>query len=133
MEGGCLCGGIRIALNDQPGALVYCHCSQCRKTGGSAFNAVVPIDMNAFEVIDPEGLLRAYRSGPDKARYFCGRCGAQIYSRRDGSKTVRMRAGIVDDLTGVQHDGHIYFADAAPWFSSRDDLPRYDALEPGRT
>ena len=132
MRGGCLCGGIRIALNRSPGALIYCHCSQCRKTAGSAFNAVVPIDANAFEVSDPDALLRAFRASPGKVRYFCGCCGAPIYSRRSGSNTVRVRAGIVDDLVDVRHDGHIYFADAAPWFEPRDDLPRYDALEPGR-
>ena len=133
MRGGCLCGGIRIALSRSPGALVYCHCSQCRKTAGSAFNAVVPIDANAFELSDPDALLRAFRASSGKVRYFCGCCGAPIYSRRNGSNTVRVRAGIVDDLVDVRHDGHIYCADAAPWFELLDDLPRYDALEPSRT
>ena len=132
MRGGCLCGAIRIALREPPGAVVYCHCSQCRKTAGAAFNAVIPVAAGAFDLADPQGMLRAFFSSPGKARHFCGRCGAQIYSQRDGSDTVRVRAGIVEDLADVRHAGHIYVAASAPWFETPDDLPRYDALEPGQ-
>ena len=82
--------------------------------------------------MDPEGLLREFRSSPSKLRCFCSRCGAQILSRREGSDEVRVRAGILDNLEDVKSAGHIYFADAVPWFEAGDELPRYDALEPDR-
>jgi hypothetical protein len=131
-SGQCACGAIRVHLSGAPGALVYCHCAQCRKTAGAPFIAVIPVAETACEIEDPQGLLREFRATPGKARCFCAGCGAPILSRRDGAAVVRVRAGLFDLLGPVAHDGHIFAAAAAPWDDSFGALPRYPGLEPGR-
>jgi len=36
-EGGCQCGRIRYEVEEQPGILSLCYCSECQKQSGSAF------------------------------------------------------------------------------------------------
>ena len=38
VSGGCLCGFIRYEYDGELGAANYCHCNDCRRTTGSAFN-----------------------------------------------------------------------------------------------
>ena len=133
IRGACLCGGIEVDVTALAGAVVYCHCSQCRKTAGAPFLAVVPVLRVDFELRDPQRLLAQHRASSNKARYFCGRCGAPIYSHRDGAETVRVRAGILELPATVARGGHIYCADVPAWAEFQDDLPRHPALEPGRT
>jgi len=131
-RGHCLCRAVAITLRAVAGPLVYCHCGQCRKTAGSAFIAVVPAHRADVTIADPQHCARAYRASPDTARWFCGRCGAALWSERDGLAQLRIRAGLFDSLAGMGHAGHIYVAARAPWDELTDDLPRYAALEPGR-
>ncbi|MGR8921548.1 MAG: GFA family protein [Gammaproteobacteria bacterium] len=123
---------VQVTLSLAAVTLVCCHCSQCRKSAGAPFQAVFPAPAAAVAVADPHGLLRAYRASPDKARWFCGRCGAPIYSQRRGADVLRLRAGLFGRLPPCHHGGHIFAADPAPWYSMDDGLPRYPGIEPGR-
>lgn len=121
---------MRIAA--PPAPIVLCHCSQCRKTAGAPFNCVFPVPRAHFELDDGLGLLREFRSSPNKSRYFCRRCGAAIFSLRENADSVRVRAGLFEQLGLVTYCGHIFMRDAAPWYIDRDEMPRYEALEPAR-
>jgi len=109
-----------------------CHCSQCRKTAGAPFHCVFPVEADGFKLHDEEHLLREFRSSRDKIRTFCGRCGSPIYSLRDNANSFRVRAGLFEHLDSVDWGGHIFVRDAVGWYHEHDELPRYDALEPGR-
>lgn len=112
--------------------MTRCHCDQCRKTSGSAWLAVVPVDDRNCVIEDPEACLRSYRSSPHKARAFCGRCGTPVFSRRDGLPMLRLRAGLFEELVGVPRGVHIFSASTPGWDREDDGLPRYEGLEPGR-
>lgn len=131
--GSCACGLIRVEVAGPLGALIYCHCTQCRQTAGAPFIAVVPAARADCMIDDPESAIREFRATPGKARCFCGRCGAPLFSYRDGADTLRLRAGLFETLPGVIHGGHIFVADAASWDDICDELPRYAGLEPGRS
>ncbi len=130
--GRCLCAGVELHLHALPGALVYCHCSQCRKSAGAPFLTVMPIGSADFTLIDDAELVREYRASPTKLRAFCGRCGSPLYSKRDDHDQVRVRAGLFEHLDGVARGGHIFDADSVAWYAEGDGLPRYAGLEPGR-
>jgi hypothetical protein len=46
LKGQCLCEGVKIEIDAALGPVIACHCSQCRRSTGSAFNpnASVPAD-----------------------------------------------------------------------------------------
>lgn len=132
LRGHCLCGAVTLGLRVVAGAFVLCHCRQCRKSAGAPFQAVIPGRREAVTIDDPQGLVREYRSSPHKLRAFCARCGSPLYSRRDDSATLRLRAGLFDALGGHRPAAHIFATSAAEWEIIADTLPRHADIEPGR-
>ena len=131
--GGCLCGAVRYALANAPREVWFCHCGQCRKAQGSAFAASVPVPRGEFALVSGNSFLKAYRSSPSKRRWFCSACGSPLFSEVDGGSTLRLRAGSLDEPASLQPAGHIFVADKAAWEELHDDLPKFDAREPGRS
>ena len=119
LTGGCLCGAIRYTLNASVTGLRACHCKNCQKhsgTGGTV-NAVVPTDK--FKIT--KGTTKNYQdsatqSGRTLSRHFCAECGSSIYSQRipDPGFLV-VRAGSLDDSSGMKITGNIWTATAPPW------------------
>lgn len=132
LHGACLCGRIRYRVEGKPDALVYCHCSQCRKAQGVAFAANLPVPLAAFRLLSGSDSLAEYRASPGKARYFCRECGSPLYSRIDGAETLRLRAGTLDPGAELVPVAHIFATSAANWHDIMDSLPRYPGREPGR-
>jgi len=134
LQGGCLCGAVRYEIPAGAlGAIVLCHCSQCRKAQGCAFAANAPVPAADFRLLAGADALRAYASSPGKWRSFCGRCGSPIHSHRDGApEWVRLRIGTLDTPIAARPSAHIHVASKAGWWDIRDELPQYPGLEPGR-
>jgi hypothetical protein len=75
--------------------------------------------------------LTRYDSTPGVQRYFCGRCGAQIYG--DVEKLPDIRFYTIGTLDGGIHPGHapekerhIYAGSKMPWWQITDDLPQVE-------
>lgn len=133
LHGSCLCGGVRYTVAGTLGAIVYCHCQQCRKAQGGAHGVNAPIASAAFQLLSGAELLQAYESSPGKRRVFCSRCGSPIYSQRsDRPETLRLRIGTLDTPITTRPQAHIYAASKAEWDEIHDALPRHAATEPER-
>lgn len=137
LEGGCLCGRVRYRLLAPPGAVVLCHCSQCRKAQGSAFAANAPVQHSDFQLLAGAEALQGFESSPGKWRSFCRHCGSPIHSHRDTAPgVVRLRIGSLDDEAAVpavlRPVAHIHAASKAPWWTIEGSLPQHDGIEPGR-
>ena len=136
LVGGCLCGKVRFAysgpLGGDLGAVIICHCGQCRKAQGYAA-AVAPGVASSFVITEGAALIREFESSPGKKRAFCGACGSPLFSRLDARpEGLRLRLGAFDALPGdLQIEAHIHTEDAPAW-SKADDAPRYPGSEPGR-
>ena len=66
ITGGCLCGAVRYACDDEPGTAGYCHCSDCRRVSGSAFGVSVPVAASAFRIT--KGTPKSYTKAADSGR-----------------------------------------------------------------
>lgn len=131
ITGGCLCGKIRFEIDGKLGAVVYCHCSQCRRAAGSAFAANAPVRRKYFRFVSGEDLVTEYESSAGKLRAFCRNCGSPIYSRRPAvPDTLRIRLGTLDGDPERRAVAHIYVGSKAPWFEITDALPQYDTHPP---
>lgn len=69
---GCLCGDIRLVTHGAPWRVGLCHCLDCRKTHGALFHGSAIFPLSAVTV---SGQPASY-----EGRYFCPRCGAQVYA-----------------------------------------------------
>ena len=119
LTGGCLCGAVRYTIGAPVTSLRACHCLNCQKHSGAAgtVNAIVPSDR--FKIT--KGETRRYddsatQSGRMLSRHFCGNCGSSIYSHRNPNPGfVVVRAGSLDDSSGMKITGNIWTSTARPW------------------
>lgn len=125
MKGSCLCGAIGYAVDGELDDIVVCHCGQCQKTSGNHV-AATRIEENKVTITDPEGLLTWFRSSDIAQRGFCGRCGSQLFWKRDWHEKISISAGSLDGPTGLKVKAHIYINDAPDYYTLPDDgVPHY--------
>ena len=72
VEGGCLCGQVRVMAKGAPLRVGVCHCLECRKHHGALFYAAAIYPDTAVEIV---GQTRSFRG-----RHFCPRCGASVFA-----------------------------------------------------
>ncbi|PDT78295.1 aldehyde-activating protein [Bradyrhizobium sp. C9] len=124
LTGECFCRDVRYEVADAFGYALNCHCSNCRRTTGSAFKPFAGIVREKFTVTrGAEGLLIYGDELTHDAH--CGRCGSLLYSRvRDGAY-VHVTMGTLRDAPTIRPTAHIFVGSKAPWYEILDDLPQY--------
>ncbi len=112
-SGGCLCGAVRYQVNGALRDVIFCHCSRCRRTHGhfSAYTACARDDLELIE----QRSLRWYELD-ERRRGFCSECGASLFWVREGSPTISIAAGTLDEPTGLSPGEHIFVADAGDYY-----------------
>lgn len=73
VEGGCLCGAVRLVATGKPKRVGVCHCMDCRKHHGAAFYASAIFDQSYVEIT---GSTHSF-----KDRHFCPVCGSSVFAR----------------------------------------------------
>ncbi len=77
LSGRCFCGAVHYAVADAFTYAMNCHCSNCRRTTGSAFKPFAGIERGEFAVTQGEDKLMTY--GDDKANdIHCRVCGSLL-------------------------------------------------------
>ncbi|MFI5013945.1 MAG: GFA family protein [Hyphomicrobiales bacterium] len=131
LAGKCLCGAVNYAVAD---AFVYaanCHCSNCRRTTGSAFKPFAGIERHKLSIAKGEDnlMILGDENGNDTR---CKLCGSLLYSVvRDGAFVHVAMGTLVDDPT-IRPTKHIFVGSKARWFTITDDLPQYEEHADGR-
>jgi hypothetical protein len=84
VEGGCLCGKVRLRAAGQPYRVGLCHCLDCRKHHGALFFAAA---------IFPEGAVTIVGATAEWAgRHFCPVCGSSVFARYGDEVEVHLGA-----------------------------------------
>lgn len=129
MTGGCLCGAVRFTYDGPIGGAAYCHCEDCRKCTGSAFNVSLAFEGVHFKVIagTPKGYTKQADSGHELTRYFCPTCGSPIYtSSPKHPDRVYVKAGSLDDPTFVKPAYQSWTRSSVPWAEIDPKLPSHE-------
>jgi hypothetical protein len=127
-HGACLCGATHYNVSGSLDQVDLCHCSQCRRANGGAFNVAVIVD-SAQVIFGSRDAIREYSGSPGKYRAFCGTCGSPIYSRRDDlPEKMRLRGGTIADLPEPANLRHIYFTSRWPWIDRLFNAPTCEEM-----
>jgi ADP-ribosyl-[dinitrogen reductase] hydrolase len=129
MKGSCHCGAVAYEV-DRLERIGHCHCTTCRKTHSAAFNTAGRVPRANFRWLKGEDQLTAYRSSPNKQRFFCSHCGCHIVAANDGSDYVILRVASLDDDPGVRPDRRIWRSHDAPWLFETGEIPSYAEFQP---
>ena len=127
LSGKCLCGGVRYEVEDQFRYSLNCHCSNCRRTTGSAFKPFAGIERGRFRITDGADRLLIFgeQSGHDA---HCGKCGSLLYSLVREAAFVHVTLGTLVDSPSIRPTAHIFVGSKAPWYTITDDLPQHEKL-----
>jgi hypothetical protein len=125
LSGSCLCGAVEYAVDD---AFVYaanCHCSDCRRTTGSAFKPFAGIPREKFAAMKGTAALLIHGEA-DNHDAHCRACGSFLYSLVREAAWVHVAMGTLIDAPSIRTTHHIFVGSKAPWHEITDDLPQYD-------
>jgi len=123
LAGGCYCGAVRYAVADEFLYAANCHCSNCRRTTGSAFKPFAGIARDKLAVTEGQDKLMIYGDAASHDAH-CRVCGSLLYSLvRDGAY-VHVAMGTLADDPSIRPTEHIFVGSKAPWFTITDDLPQ---------
>jgi hypothetical protein len=106
-----------------------CHCSNCRRTTGSAFKPFAGIERSKLAITKGADALMIF-GGPDANNTHCGKCGSLLFSVvRDGA-FVHVAMGTLVDDPSIRPTQHIFVGSKAPWRRITDGLPQYEGHVP---
>jgi hypothetical protein len=129
IRGRCLCGHVAYEYSGSLGPAHYCHCEDCRRCTGSAFNTAVRIDRAAFRLTGGEvkGFTKRGDSGNELTRHFCPECGSPVYTASPRHpEYIFVKAGTFDDPTMVNPIRQFWMSSAVPWRRIAENIPSFE-------
>ena len=127
-DGGCACGSVRYRLRSDPLFIHCCHCLNCQRQTGSAFVINLLIEADRVEILDgaPQP-VEVPRDDETTQRIFrCSDCQVAVFSEYGRPDVRFVRAGTLDDPTGVQPDVHIFTRSKVSWVRIPESAPAFE-------
>ncbi len=125
LSGECLCRAVRYVVADAFEYALNCHCSNCRRTTGSAFKPFAGIARDKLGIASGGDNVMIHGDATGHNAH-CRRCGSLLYSVvRDGAY-AHVAMGTLVDEPSIRPSAHIFVGSKAPWFSITDDLPQHE-------
>jgi hypothetical protein len=125
LNGKCLCGAVEYAVDDAFEYAMNCHCSNCRRTTGSAFKPIAGIRRERFQLVKGAGGMLIYGNPDETHDVHCGTCGSLVYSVVREGAYAHVPMGTLVDAPAIRPTAHIFVGSKAPWYEITDDLPQY--------
>jgi hypothetical protein len=124
LRGSCLCGDVSFEIDPPFPKLYQCHCSLCRKQGGSVSNTGLIAAADRFRWSGDQGQIGKWQRPSGFRSYFCRRCGSTVPNPLRDTGYVWVPAGALDD-EGSLEIGAQLFLDS----KLKCDRPRSDGLQ----
>lgn len=127
-EGGCSCGAVRYRLMSDPLFTHCCHCLNCQRQTGSAFVINLLIEADRVEVFAgvPEPVDVPRDDGSTQRIFRCPTCQVAVFSLYTRPDVRFVRAGTLDDPSGVVPDVHIFTRSKLDWITLPASVPAFD-------
>ncbi len=128
LTGGCLCGAVRYEYDGEVGPANYCHCADCRRCTGSAFNIGVRVAAARLRIVRgrPRGFTKAGDSGHRLTRHFCAACGSPLFTSSPRHPDFYfLKAGCLDDPTVVRATHQSWTGSRVSWAAIDPELPGF--------
>lgn len=118
MHGQCLCGQVSFELLGDAPRLYQCHCSLCRKQGGSASNTATIVADEKFRWLAGRQLIRSWVKDSGFRSDFCSCCGSPLPNPLRNLPYYWVPAGLLEFNAldaGLAVVAHLHLASKAAW------------------
>jgi hypothetical protein len=128
LEGGCSCGIVRYRLTSEPLFVHCCHCLNCQRQTGSAFviNVLIEAERVEFLAGDPYPVDVPRDDGSKQRIFRCPDCQVAVFSEYGRPQVRFVRAGTLDQPSGVSPDVHIFTRSKLDWVTLPDSVPAFE-------
>ncbi len=114
IKGSCLCGSIQYSISNIGSKIYQCHCSLCRKQGGSASNTGTVVPFNQLQWIKGRSLVKSWVKSTGFRSDFCSNCGSPVPNPLRKFDYYWIPVGTLEDAD-FQIVMSIYTGSKAPW------------------
>jgi hypothetical protein len=123
VNGSCLCGTVRFAVELPTLFCAHCHCSMCRRSHGAGYVTWIGVAREQFAVTAGDDRLVRYMSSEHGIRSFCGLCGSSLLCESTHHpERVDVVLANLDGEIDHKPQMHVFFSDRASWVEVNDDL-----------
>ena len=115
MRGSCLCGKVKFQILGAPPKLYQCHCSLCRKQGGSSSNSALVVEARHFRWVSGQENISSFVKPTGFRSDFCSRCGSPVPNPLRTTAYYWVPAGLLDSKVNLEIGVHLFVASKASW------------------
>ncbi|KAF8868216.1 Mss4-like protein [Infundibulicybe gibba] len=131
--GSCLCGQTKVTIASTLKNQTLCHCTDCRKTSGSAFSVGALVKREDVTIEGPvKDFVFAADAGYEVTQTFCANCGttiSQVSPARPGMQGVG--TGILDDFVTIPIGAEVFVKSRCAALKALDGVAQFTTL-PGK-
>jgi hypothetical protein len=121
MRASCLCGSVRFQISGELPIIYQCHCSLCRKQGGSSSNSAVVVKAADLSWTAGQELISSYVKPTGFRSDFCSRCGSPVPNPLRSTSYYWVPVGLFDDEAKLEVGAQLYVGSKASW----DEIPSH--------
>lgn len=119
MRGTCLCDAIAFEVVGLTPRLYQCHCSLCRKQGGSVSNTATIVAAANFRWLKGESTITTYQLPTGFRSHFCSVCGSTVPNPLRNTPYIWVPSGMLDGSEQLEIALHLYVDSKACWDTAR--------------
>ena len=121
LTGGCQCGAVRYALDQQPVNVHVCHCRMCQKAVGGPFAVICPVMKSAFRVT--RGTIGYFHSSDVARRGFCATCGTPLLFEYPEGEDLGVLVGTLDEPDRAPPENQYGTESRVAWYGNLLSVP----------
>jgi hypothetical protein len=128
MQGSCLCGAVEFRVEGIYPKAYQCHCSLCRKQGGTSSNLAIIVEARNFSWVTGREHISSYVRPSGFRSDFCARCGSPVPNPLRTTDYYWVPAGLLDDAETLETGAHLFTGSKASWETIPSDAPHFETV-----
>ena len=130
MRGHCLCGQVEFEIDGEHFKLYQCHCSLCRRQGGSLSNTATIISNENFRWLRGVEFISSWKRESGFRSDFCSACGSPVPNPLRKLPYFWVPAGLLEGNNRLEIVAHLCVASRALWDATSLQGACYDEMPP---
>ena len=115
MRGKCLCESVSFEIVGPVPKLYQCHCSLCRKQGGSVSSTATIVAAENFRWLTGQELISSFVKPTGFRSDFCSKCGSTVPNPLRNTPYVWVPSGMLEGTEELEIAVHVFTGSRAAW------------------
>lgn len=134
----CACGRVQVTVENEPAAVVTCHCDFCQKRTGSVFqvSAVFPStqgiaitgETKIYDGLEINGVGTA--NGDEVKYHFCPTCGSTVFWTFEGRPVLVVAVGSFADSDFPPPTAELHAPYRHHWLQPIEGAEQFEGFRP---